>query len=291
MTQAGEYVAQLREIDAQARAAMLGPLSALEALLDPVSGFDESKIDWDRPPITTKPANGTELENVVVEGRWVVEAEDVSLKNVRVNAVKLPTTGGSAGIVCTSSKVKRLWLEDVDIFIPTPNPRWQQAIMGHDYTAIRVTARGATDGFGWYNPTGGPLRIRQYDCATELAWFALDTTRTDRDETHNDPIQAHSPVIDAEVHGGDYNGGGKGTAGVMLNVTRVERLSIVQARFRGCRSALNLGPTKTVTDSAFTYNQIECPVTVFATDTAKAGLLVRGNTRPDGSPADVVTRS
>lgn len=260
------------------------------------SGYDPSKVDWDRPVITGPiTAHGTELVNVPIHGKLSVQAEDVAIVNCPPVGMFLPATGGAAVVDASSTKARRFYMADSTVTVAKPDARWTHGVLiGSDATLVRVEVRGTVDGFGWIDKAGGTVQPIQLDCVVEdLSWFAVDPLNPSHtDGTHNDAVQSGSPVgPGAKVLGGRYDCGPRGTAAFMLNVKSVNGLTISRVETAGGRCAFNLGPTPSASGVAFTYNRIGQPVACFATDAAKPGVLMRGNVRPSGAPADTITRS
>lgn len=265
---------------------------------DPIigAGYDPSKVDWDRPVVSGAiTAHGTELVNQPVHGKVSIQAEDVVMVNCPPVGMFLPATGGAAVVDASSTKARRFYMADCEVTVATPDARWSHGVLiGPDATLERVAVRGTVDGFGCIDKAGGDVEPVVLDCiAEDLSWFPVDPLNASHtDGTHNDGFQFASPVgPGARVIGGRYDCGPKGTAAFMLNVKSVTGLTISRVETAGGRAAFNLGPTPVASGVAFTYNRIGQPVACFATATAEPGILMRGNVRPSGAPADTITRS
>lgn len=259
------------------------------------SGFDPSAVDWDAPPVLASSiVNGTEIENRVIYGKVSGSQEDVYLHNVQVEGRNLPSTGTHA--VIDSSRMKRFAITQSIVFAPVPNVRWAEGVrLGPDGFAESTVCSGTVDGWGWWNPTaGGFVEPTMVDCgANSLAYFTGPSTGQPDQKTHNDCIQCHSQIgPKARILGGNYDAGPNGTAGFLYNGATVNGLTITYATFSGGKSSINFGPTPSVV-AFFGYNVFGGVVYVKHDAAGKPppGLVMKGNKKPDGTPANTPSKS
>lgn len=143
------------------------------------------------------------LQGYKVDGRLVIQAPNVTVKNCWIRGLATPANGLVAGddqylIDCSDSKCVNFTVKD-SVLVPNKGTFGWNAIGPRNYTAIRIYTKWTVDSFRCFpafnsstliRPQSGPVNIKIYGTfAEELAYFSPDPNHSNDNRTHNDIMQ------------------------------------------------------------------------------------------------------
>ena len=124
---------------------------------------------------------GTLIENKTINGKVVVTADNVTLRNCYIR-------GGTTSEIVEFRNPGGL-IEDCTIEPTDPTAVLYNGIRGHNFTARRVEIKGTIDGFSLYNTTlADPLNVLIENCWVHDLYFGPDAGQADGN-SHNDGVQ------------------------------------------------------------------------------------------------------
>ena len=132
------------------------------------------------------------IENLRINGRLIIRAADVLVRNCWVQGAANPSKDNQALVDCTHARCVGFVIKDSVLAPQTPTYGWN-GISGHDYTACRLDIYRTVDGGRVYNGNPGmgsaPSNVVFTSCWIHgMALFAPDPNHSDN-RTHNDIIQ------------------------------------------------------------------------------------------------------
>ncbi len=133
--------------------------------------------------------NGTTLTGLDISGQVKVRAANVTISSCRIRGNATLATN-SALVDCNSSLASNVLIQDCLLVADTPSV-WWDAVIGHDYTALRNEVYNVVDGFGVYNVnnSNGACNVYIYgNYVHDLSYFSPDPNHSDN-HSHNDCVQ------------------------------------------------------------------------------------------------------
>jgi hypothetical protein len=159
---------------------------------------------------------GTIIDGLRITGRVIIRAANVTVQNCEI--VGNGYSSGNTGLVdCNSPSCVNATIQFCTLHQdPTTANVYHDAIIGHDYTALRNYVYDTIDGFGVYNNNAGaqagPTNVQILgNYLANLAYFSPDPNHPDN-RTHNDGIQIQGGT-GTVIFGNVLNGVVSNTAG------------------------------------------------------------------------------
>jgi hypothetical protein len=198
---------------------VLGPKTEREYRESLTPGVDEPTADHTGvlPDVPLNPASGVVTlsspglyENMDVQGRIVVTAADVTIRNVRVRG---GSNTSNALISAVSSGVSNLVIEHVTLAPDVPDIAWGAGIQGHDFTVRFADISRTHDGISVSTPKSATAPFAtdvtiQQSYIHDLAWWTAEEdgpANPGDTKTHNDAIQHNNGtgtvILGNSLHG------------------------------------------------------------------------------------------
>jgi hypothetical protein len=143
--------------------------------------------------------NGTVLQNQTINGKVIVKAANVTIRNCLIQGPNsaVPSSGGSQQFLVSFNDPACVNAQMIDCTLAPQHPFAAfSATNGHDYLAKRCHVYHCVDGFGIYNTTASqPYAcnvVLQQNYVHDLAWWTAATTgvvHPSDTHTHNDCVQ------------------------------------------------------------------------------------------------------
>lgn len=153
---------------------------------------------------------GTTIEAEDREGRYLIRAADVTIRNCRARGY---STVSSGAVDCNHSAVRNALIEHCDLG-QSQLSVYTDGIIGHDYTARRCLIRHTVDGFGVFNSNDPSVEanVTIEGCYVEHLAYQSPCPPQSDDRTHNDGIQIQGNG-GVTIRGNNLNGSSSPTWG------------------------------------------------------------------------------